>query len=112
MLLTLGSPLDKIAFIYRTQTPSPLDVREAAAATVQPLLRDYALRPRRWVNLFSRNDVISGSLQYYDDPQAAAFDAKGVINIPDPEASTPLAAHGEYWSGRTIKQVLRVALES
>ena len=48
--ITFGSPLDKIAFIFRTQSKDG-DVREALASQVQPLI-DEPARPR-WINIFS-----------------------------------------------------------
>jgi hypothetical protein len=45
LLLTFGSPLDKTAFLFRAQSEFS-DVREALAAATQPLIVDYALRPR------------------------------------------------------------------
>jgi hypothetical protein len=41
-------------------------VREALAATVQPMIQSYASRPRWWVNVHAGPDIISGSLEYYD----------------------------------------------
>jgi hypothetical protein len=67
LLLTMGSPLDKTAFIFRTQKDdAPL--REALAAAAQPMIVSYANRPRRWVNIWSPFDWVSGSLEYYDAP--------------------------------------------
>jgi hypothetical protein len=65
LLLTLGSPLDKTAFLFRTQKDhAPL--REALAAAAQPMIVDYANRPARWINIWSPFDWICGSLEYYD----------------------------------------------
>jgi pimeloyl-ACP methyl ester carboxylesterase len=101
-LITFGSPLDKTAFLFRAQLAGDqVDVRESLAAAVQPLIQSYALRPRRWTNIWSRLDWISGQLEYYDDPAALsskhADNPKVVQNIEDMEASFPLAAHTEYW---------------
>lgn len=66
LLLTLGSPLDKTAFLFRTQKDhAPL--REALAAAAQPMIVSYESRPARWINIWSPFDWISGSLEYYDD---------------------------------------------
>ena len=71
-LVTFGSPLDKTAFIFRMQARREEDwIREQLAASVQPLILDYCkFRPPsfHWVNLWSPMDIISGALDYYDDP--------------------------------------------
>jgi hypothetical protein len=110
LFLTMGSPLDKTAFIFRTQARTQMDLREAGAATMQPMIESYASRPRRWVNIYTPNDWIAGSLEYYDDPRDSQFEAYGVENILDPDATTPVAAHEEYWSGRTLRSVLAKVL--
>lgn len=107
LFLTFGSPLDKTAFLFRTQTDRTSVLREALAASVQPMIQTYDRPP--WVNLHSRNDWISGAIDYYD----AAPDAPGhVINREDPAASTPLAAHVEYWRGSLLAETLRAAIVS
>jgi hypothetical protein len=110
LFLTFGSPLDKTALIFRSQAHGRLDLREAAAATMQPMIQNYAFRPERWVNLFTPNDWICGSLEYYDDPDDPLFRERGIRNELDLEATTPLAAHGEYWSGSLLARHLAEAL--
>ena len=110
LLLTFGSPLDKTAFIFRNQRSEDSDVREGLAQAVQPMISEDRARPARWVNLWSRNDPISGSLEYYDREGAHAnrsarhiVDGHPVIeNHIDPEATTPLLAHNEYWGGQAL----------
>lgn len=111
MLLTFGSPLNKTAYLFRTQMPAESGLREALAGTMQPLIDDYAHRPKRWVNVYSNADWISGRLEFYDKPLMPGApkmpeQSKRVDNVPDPDAVTPLAAHTEYWSNRTIADVL------
>ncbi len=112
MFLTFGSPLDKTAFIFRAQRQRPAGAREALAAARQPMILDYRSRPVRWVNLHSPNDWISGSLQFYDDRDQTGFESRWVENLQDPEASTPLAAHNEYWHGATLSKCLYEAVTS
>ena len=120
MFLTFGSPLDKTAFLFRTQADMCSPVREVAAAAVQPMIQDYDHRPEEWVNLYSKSDIISGALDYYDTPDK--HDKKGnalipvppvppamrkpVNNLRDPDARTPLAAHVEYWDGELFASEL------
>jgi len=113
-LITFGSPLDKTAFLFRTQVSGPRFLREALAAQKQPLILDYPQwRPQdsfRWVNIYSRADVISGKLNYYDVPLTAGQQApvgyNPVQNKVDYQAWIPFAAHIQYWNNRILHKEL------
>ena len=81
LFLTFGSPLDKTAFIFGVQGKNTTEAREALAASVQPMICDYRLRPRRWVNVHSPWDLVSGSLDLYDS--AGTTDPRSVENVAD-----------------------------
>jgi hypothetical protein len=108
MLLTFGSPLNKTAFIFRTQMPEASELREALAASMQPMIQHYDLRPAEWVNIFSRADWIGGPIEYYDDPDDDDPEhvAKKIKNVEDPAATTPLVAHNELWTSPTLAERL------
>lgn len=110
LLLTFGSPLDKTAFLFATQTRRMSVAREALATTTQPLIQDYAFRTMRWVNIYSPWDIISGALNYYDAPDTPV--PPGIDNKADPDATTLLAAHTEYWGNRLLRRTLAAALTS
>lgn len=118
-LVTFGSPLDKTAFLFRIQASSEENwIREQLAASVQPLIVDYKYRcddpanPKRkldWVNIWSPFDVISGSLEYYDDPDLRKHDPRcqlKVQNMRDPKANKPFAAHVQYWKNPLLGEQL------
>lgn len=95
LLLTFGSPLDKIAYVYSTLSTATDAVRELLTGAAKPLLSDRTTRTGlTWVNIWAPADVISGSLSFYDGSLTAP---DRVINVPDPYATTPLAAHTEYF---------------
>lgn len=100
-LLTFGSPLDKTAFIFRSQKRDS-DVREALAEATQPVIADGRLRPP-WVNIYSRRDPISGRLDYYDDPTGSE---PKVRNTEDRDADIPIAAHTQYWGNPLLANEL------
>jgi len=79
-------------------------VRESLAEARQPMITSYAQRPRRWINIHSPDDWIGASLEFFDaqppDP------AKRIHNVIDPEATTPLLAHDEHWSGYLLSELL------
>ena len=107
LFLTFGSPLDKTAFVFAVQAHGTSEAREALAGSVQPLIQDYAKRPRRWINVWSPWDIISGELDLYDpprDPDALPDPAASqrVHNVRDQEATTLLIAHTEYWKNPLV----------
>lgn len=115
LFLTFGSPLDKTAFIFGAQGHGTSEARESLAASVQPLIQDYANRPKKWINIYSPWDIFSGSLDLYDlptdPPNLTKVDkAKKVDNRKDPEATTLLMAHTEYWKDPLLIQTLYNAL--
>jgi len=106
-LVTFGSPLDKTAFIFRMQRQDLL--REQMVAAMQPLIVDYdRFRPPKfnWVNIWSRTDVISGALNYYDRPDLPENDPRRVENMQDAQARKPLAAHVQYWENDMLREQL------
>jgi hypothetical protein len=103
-LVTFGSPLDKTAFVFRTQAEkSP--VREAIAATVQQLIQTAENgRPDiPWVNLWSPADIVSGELNFYSLPEGRAG---GVRNVTDPDADIPLYAHVQFCENQALADVM------
>jgi hypothetical protein len=117
MFLTFGSPLDKTAFLFRTQRDMKSQVREVGSAAVQPMISDYRNRPMEWINLWSKADIISGHLDFYDPPNAlnakhpehylhVRANPRQVQNHIDPDAKTPLKAHIEYWDGKMLADQL------
>jgi hypothetical protein len=127
-LITFGSPLDKTAFLFRVQLKlkwwqlnawrHALDnqglLRETMVSAVQPLITSYEdfrfiqspMRGINWINVWSSRDIISGSLDYYDDPKEPQNSLRHVQNLVDPDAWIPLAAHIQYWSKPTLRRVL------
>jgi len=108
LFLTFGSPLDKTAFIFGAQGHGTTEARESLAASVQPLIQDYKYRPDQWINIYSPWDIISGYLDLYDLPDSTS--SKKVNNLADPEATTLLMAHTEYWNNGLLVKTLYNAL--
>lgn len=109
-LLTFGSPLDKTAFIFRVQVSNPGQwIREQLVASIQPLVLAYSYRPVdsfEWLNIWSRMDVISGELNYYDDPAIPTDRLPHINNRTDSHAWLPLAAHVQYWNSPLLREHL------
>src|SRR5262249_39789102 len=109
LLLTFGSPLDKTAFVFRTQkTETDFSVREALASAQQPLILSYDNRECLWINVWSRSDWVSGALGYYDRP--IPDPAQAVHNIEHLGSTFPGTAHTEYWTAPIIRGILHAAL--
>ncbi|MGD0731046.1 MAG: hypothetical protein ABR956_07265 [Terracidiphilus sp.] len=120
-LITFGSPLDKTAFLFRVQLNvrrNRLDqegeLRETMVCAVQPLIADYKNRynPQelphgpKWLNLWSPMDIISGHLDYYDDPKFAEDTPEHIQNMIDPQAWIPVAAHNQYWTKKLLRRTV------
>jgi predicted alpha/beta hydrolase family esterase len=108
-LITFGSPLDKTAFLFREHMrANGLGIREALAMVIQPVIADFPNWPKKWINIFSPADIISGSLEYYQLPDDCDQppDARKVENQIDYEANIPLLAHNQYWTTRRLRKIL------
>lgn len=104
-LLTFGSPLGKVAYLFAVQRRSGWNGQEALAHTLQPLIEDYRYRQYPWVNVHSWLDIVSGALQAeYDlcDKDPIPPGSYRVKDIEDPEALVPIAHHTHYWRGRVV----------
>jgi hypothetical protein len=104
-MVTFGSPLNKTAFLFTIQGKDTLHIRERLASTVQPLIMSYPkFRKFKWINVFSRNDIVSGHLKFYDLPgyQDDPVPPVAVQNIKDRDAAVPLVAHVSYWKNKTV----------
>jgi hypothetical protein len=104
-MVTFGSPLNKTAFLFTIQGKDSLHIRERLASTVQPLIMSYPkFRKLKWINVYSRNDIVSGDLKFYDLPgyQDDPVPDVAVRNIKDRDAAVPLVAHVAYWKNKTV----------
>jgi hypothetical protein len=75
------------------------------AFAVQPLIVSYPkFRKFKWINAFSRNDIVSGHLKFYDPPgyQNTPVSPVVVQNIKDRDAAVPLVAHVWPWKNKTL----------
>lgn len=124
LLLTFGSPQDKIAFLLarpkpeeRTDTSTGtgfIPIREKLVAAAEPLVQCTKFRQFDWINIYSKLDIISGQLDFYDpvEPEGTGHQGtaspkpKRVCNRRDKEARTLLAAHVEYWENSLIYRIL------
>ena len=96
LFLTFGSPLDKITLIFARANAT--DHQRALAASVQPLIQDYGrFRKMKWINIFASRDIISGRLDFFDDPEVPDTTVNKVRSEEDKDALIPLIAHTEYW---------------
>ena len=75
------------------------------------MILSYASYRRRlkWINLWSKMDIVSGELDYYDIVPAG--DPLHVENKPDPAAWIPFAAHVQYWGGALLGSTLYEAVK-
>lgn len=103
LLLTFGSPLDKIAFIFATQWTDTTETREALAASLQPLILKYVpFRDIKWINVHAGRDPFCAQLDFFDDKNNPGHAGRIVNNVIDPDALIPVVAHVEYWQNDTL----------
>ena len=101
LLLTFGSPLDKVAFLFARNKAT--DHQRALATTVQPLIQDYVrFRKTKWINIYASRDIISGRLRFFDDPDLPTTTTGKIESLEDPDALIPVVAHIEYWQNPTL----------
>ena len=103
LFLTFGSPLDKIAFFFRTQADRK-EAREVLSAATQPMIVDYKERPLQWINIWSPWDWVSGALDYYDDGSGNPRQVTNVVDRAAPPA--PGRAHTGYWTREAFGRIL------
>jgi hypothetical protein len=112
LLLTFGSPLDKIAYFFdreavRRATAEAVLLRNRLVSADRPLLSSKAARQFSWVNLYSPLDLVSGRLDYYDPPRDQPVTGyRPVENIRDPQVVTPLMAHVEFEERKTLYRLV------
>ena len=112
-MVTFGSPLNKTAFLFTIQGKDTLHIREQLASTVQPLIMSYPkFRKLKWINVYSRNDIVSGDLKFYDLPgyQDDPVPDVAVQNVKDRDAAVPIVAHVAYWKNKTVWKELLSAI--
>lgn len=112
-LITFGSPMDKVAFLFRQMAKDAL-AREMLAAAHQPMILSYENRPKWWINIFCKVDIISGSLEYFDDPKSTVQQQRSVRNYRDLYNNwlRPVNAHTGYWKRSPTKKILYLAATS
>ena len=110
LLLTFGSPLDKTAYIFRSQNQSLSRVREALANAVQPLIQDARHRTFPWVNVHSPRDIIGSALHLYDVPsvkQRQVERTRPPVSGPDGAAGVDGSAPETGGFGRELARAHR-----
>lgn len=118
VLETFGSPLDKVAFAFTIQGKDSFQIRSQLVEAVRPMIHSFACRKFPWVNVRSRNDIISGPLTFYDlpdptktgcgcdRPNGMPTDAERVSDVVDEDAAVALVAHVDYWKNERVWEEL------
>ena len=117
LLLTYGSPLDKVQFLFRAHRTQPHEVMSGLDLAGEPMLHDASLRPRCWVSFWSPWDFFSGHLDYYNAPAPTAAPAPPapqnrhlVHNVQMTELSGDLLAHVHYPNWHRFRETLLAGL--
>lgn len=102
VLITFGSPLDKIAFLFRPTSEGSSELMTAAITSRSPLVGSLSVRSQmKWLNVYSNSDIIAGSLEFFDPRTedgavVPSYVGIQVENIDDVQNDAPVASHGQY----------------
>lgn len=107
--VTFGSPLDKIAYLFRSESGDGTPMRNALISSRQPLIDHEDLRRElRWWNVYSKHDIIAGKLEFFDPdpprPDTCILNREDFLNV------TPVSSHTEYSNHRGVPLALREAI--
>lgn len=107
--VTFGCPLDKIAYIFRSESGVQSPMRNALISSRQPLVDNEELRRQlRWFNVYSKHDIIAGSLESFDPNPPHAESC--VVNTVDQFNVAAVSSHTEYARHRGVPLALRKAI--
>ena len=126
LFLTCGSPLNKIAFLFRFGVgifSGQCIWRDRLSNYRQPLILNYRWRPDRWINIWSYPDWISGKLSYFEDPRLIEHSeltdwvrtsstkelmpqALRIQNLADADAFVPLYEHTTYFRHQQFRTAI------
>lgn len=96
-LLTYGSPLDKISYLFRPTSTDAIDLVAKTISSRQPLIDSIHVRKNvHWVNLYTASDIVAGKLDYFDPSQGGPDDPPRIKNVDDPDNNIPIASHSQY----------------
>ncbi len=109
-LITFGCPLDKIAYLFKTEDPFEDSVRNRLVASRQPLIDDLDVRKGiPWWNIQARYDIVGGRLDFYNAPKGVA-PGTDVVEVDDKTNLTPIVSHSSYSAHPALSRTLRAAL--
>lgn len=103
--VTLGSPLDKIAYLFGEQTLRPwppVDRQDLIKGGETPAGKGEQERKEWWVNFYHVLDPVSGVLSH-----PLMCGDRAPLNLHIAFLKLPGLAHGAYWNdGRTLRFIL------
>jgi pimeloyl-ACP methyl ester carboxylesterase len=111
LFLTVGSPLDKVTYLYSSQTTetSYRNALDSAFAPMQSCAEARNSIP--WVNLRAAWDPIAGPLDYFDPYPHEENAPRAVANITESDAPwNPIEAHTNYWRRAELQEILCAAI--
>lgn len=110
--LTYGSPLNKIAYLFRSESGTQDIIRNDLLASRYPItcpMRFEALGLEfRWTNVWAKFDIVAGSLKYFHDESQLTG---RVRNVLDEDNIVPLACHSQYSDHNTLKEELKLLID-
>ena len=112
LLLTYGSPLDKVQFLFRAHRTVLHQAMARLQGAQQPMLQRVEYRPQQWVSLWSPWDFFSGRLDFFDTSPVDTTPGRPrpprsyVHNHEMTELAGDLLAHTHYPRWRRFREFL------
>jgi hypothetical protein len=100
-LITWGSPLDKVAYVFWTAGQKE-GLRDLLAQNRQPLISIPALRRFRWINVWNSRDPVSSTLDFFDRPGEKTTSPTDHLPVQDvrQQGGGYFVSHNNYLRGR------------
>jgi hypothetical protein len=106
--VTYGSPLDKIAYLFRSESGDANDLGNDLIASRQPLINDLEFRKKvKWVNVYAEFDIVAGPLDFFDSKR---YPELNIVQVKDTRNAAPIASHTQYSSNDALPEALKIAL--
>jgi hypothetical protein len=111
-MVTYGSPLDKIAYLFQLEDRFGDRIRNTLVASRQPLVWEDTRRDIVWWNVQARYDIVGSRLIYYNVEPNARWNHRlyDVRNYDDLTNLVPILSHTRYHGHPTLSRVVHKAL--
>jgi hypothetical protein len=123
--LTYGTPLNKVAYVFKTSDPTTDRLRDSVVLSKQPLLQLQFRQAITWINLRSKSDFFSGPASLYDTSDSSSLQTNdpadwvtggkrknyNVTEIVDQLNGTEVVSHSNYHNFTCLPLALGIIIK-